>query len=181
MAKSYKSGKWSGALTANLVGDATKTTPTLGEDFDEELSNLKTAQKSINNTIKSIKEQITALKNHAETGRMATDYLKNTEKRLNKIQNEMDAAVNAMSNQINSAQKAEWNRFRKLLQEWAATQNTAAGNATTAGTTDSGSSAGTSAGTTDSGASAGTIDSGASTTDTSTVGSSDTGSASTGA
>ena len=41
MANAYIAGKWSGTLSANLKGDASKTTPTLGDDFDSELNNLK--------------------------------------------------------------------------------------------------------------------------------------------
>ena len=47
MADSYKSGKWSGTLKADLAGDAKKTTPTLDNDFDTALSNLKKVQKHI--------------------------------------------------------------------------------------------------------------------------------------
>ena len=39
MANSYVAGKWSGTLSANLKGDASKTTPTLGDDFDSKLNN----------------------------------------------------------------------------------------------------------------------------------------------
>ena len=123
MANSYKPGKWSGTLSADLRGDANKTTPTLGEDYDNELANLKKAQANINSTISQIKKQITSLKNHAETGKMATNYLKNTEKRLEKIKTELDNEVKLLSNAVTKAQKAEWARIRKLLAEWEATQS----------------------------------------------------------
>ena len=123
MANSYKPGKWSGTLSADLRGDANKTTPTLGEDYDNELANLKKAQANINSTISQIKKQITSLKNHAETGKMATNYLKNTEKRLEKIKTELDNEVKLLSNVVTKAQKAEWARIRKLLAEWEATQS----------------------------------------------------------
>ena len=45
------------------------------------LSNLKKVQKNVNTKIKDIKSQITALKNHSETGKFATSYLTNTVKR----------------------------------------------------------------------------------------------------
>lgn len=122
MADSYKSGKWSGTLKADLAGDAKKTTPTLDNDFDTALSNLKKVQKNVNTKIKDIKSQITALKNHSETGKFATSYLTNTVKRLDKMHNEMDAAVSKLSKEVNDAQKEEWNRLRKLLLEWEAAQ-----------------------------------------------------------
>ena len=75
MANSYVAGKWSGTLSANLKGDASKTTPTLGDDFDSELNNLKKARTNVKNTINVINKEIKLLKNHAETGKMATMYL----------------------------------------------------------------------------------------------------------
>jgi predicted nucleic acid-binding Zn-ribbon protein len=123
MANSYKPGKWSGTLEADVQGDSTKSTPTLGDDYDTELKNLKTAQKNIKTTITAIKKQITALKNHSETGKMATSYLEKTEKRLTKISDELDNSVTTLSNAVTKAQKEEWQRYKKLLDEWAATQN----------------------------------------------------------
>ena len=76
MANAYIAGKWSGTLSANLKGDASKTTPTLGDDFDSELNNLKKARTNVKNTINAINKEIKLLKNHAETGKMATMYLK---------------------------------------------------------------------------------------------------------
>lgn len=124
MANSYKPGKWSGTLVADIEGDATKSTPTLGDDFDTELKNLKTAKTNITNTIKSIKKEVTALKNHSGTGKMATNYLATTEKRLDKIQTALNNSVSSLSNAVSSAQKDEWQRFKKLLEQWAATQKT---------------------------------------------------------
>ncbi|MBE6157756.1 MAG: hypothetical protein E7160_03065 [Firmicutes bacterium] len=123
MANDYKPGKWTGPLQADIQGDATKTTPTLGDNFDIELANLKVAQKNITNTIKSIKKETQALQNHSETGKMATDYLKLTIKHLEKIEQSMDKAVNDLSKAVTSAQREEWNRYRKLLAEWAAKQS----------------------------------------------------------
>lgn len=122
MANSYIKGKWSGDLVADLVGDANKTTPTLGDDYDTELANLKKAQANIKTTLNSIKKEITALKNHAETGKMATAYLKTTEKRITKIADSMNSEVNTLTNAVNRAQKEEWQRYKKLLDEWAASQ-----------------------------------------------------------
>ncbi len=122
MADSYKKGKWSGTLKADLAGDASKTTPTLDNDFDTALANLKKVQKNVNTKIKDIKSQVNALKNHAETGKFATSYLTNTVKRLEKMHNEMDAAISKLSKEVNNAQKEEWNRLRKLLLEWEAAQ-----------------------------------------------------------
>ena len=123
MANSYKPGKWAGTLQANLVGDASKTTPTLGDDYDAELKNLKKAQSSIKATIKSIKGQITSLKNHSETGKFATSYLASTEKRLDKIVSALDSEVNTLTNAVNKAQKEEWTRIKQLIAEWQAAQN----------------------------------------------------------
>ena len=122
MANSYKPGKWSGTLSANLIGDASRTTPTLGNDYDRELANLKKAQANIKSTISSIKKEIATLKNHADTGKMATNYLKNTEKRLTKIQQSLDNEVKALTNAVNKAQKEEWQRYKKILDQWIATQ-----------------------------------------------------------
>ena len=123
MANSYKPGKWSGTLSADLNGDASKTTPTLGDDFTSELNNLKKAQSNIKATLANIKKEVTALKNHEETGKMATTYLERTEKRITKIENSMNNAVNQLSNAISSAQKDEWNRMRKIIAQWEAQQN----------------------------------------------------------
>lgn len=122
MANSYKPGKWSGTLSADLAGDASKTTPTLGDDYDNELKNLKKAQSNIKNTISQIKKEVTALKNHADTGKMATNYLTNTIKRLTKIQNSLDNEVKALTNTVNQAQKEEWQRIKKIVSEWEAAQ-----------------------------------------------------------
>ncbi len=122
MANSYKPGKWSGTIQANIVGDANKTTPTLGDDFDVELKNLKKAQKTINTAIDNIKKQTKALRDHEDTGKMATDYLKTTEKRLDKMKSALTSEVNKLNNVVTKAQKDEWNRIRKILEEWYAAQ-----------------------------------------------------------
>lgn len=122
MANAYKTGKWSGTLQADLVGDKNKTTPTLGDDYDVELQNLKKAQSNINSIIKKIKKEISSLKNHAETGKMATYYLGQTEKRLDKIANSVDTEVKLLTNNVNQAHKDEWNRMKRLLEQWAAQQ-----------------------------------------------------------
>ena len=125
MANSYVAGKWSGTLSANLKGDASKTTPTLGDDFDSELNNLKKARTNVKNTINEINKEIKLLKNHAETGKMATMYLNQTVKRLQKIEKEIDSEVTTLTNGVTKAQKEEWKRFRELLLKWEAAQKNA--------------------------------------------------------
>ena len=125
MANSYVAGKWSGTLSANLKGDASKTTPTLGDDFDSELNNLKKARTNVKNTINAINKEIKLLKNHADTGKMATSYLNNTVKRLQKIEKEIDSEVTTLTNGVTKAQKEEWKRFRELLLKWEAAQKNA--------------------------------------------------------
>ena len=119
MANSYVAGKWSGTLSANLKGDASKTTPTLGDDFDSELNNLKKARTNVKNTINAINKEIKLLKNHAETGKMATMYLNQ------KIEKEIDSEVTTLTNGVTKAQKEEWKRFRELLLKWEAAQKNA--------------------------------------------------------
>ena len=118
MTNSYVPGKWSGTLSANLKGDASKTTPTLGDDFDNELNNLKKARTNVKNTIKQINKEIKLLKNHAETGKMATMYLNKTVKRLQKVEKEVDSEVNTLANAVTKAQKEEWKRFKEILLKW---------------------------------------------------------------
>lgn len=125
MANAYIAGKWSGTLSANLKGDASKTTPTLGDDFDSELKNLKKARTNVKNTINAINKEIKLLKNHAETGKMATMYLNQTVKRLQKIEKEIDSEVTTLTNGVTKAQKEEWKRFRELLLKWEAAQKNA--------------------------------------------------------
>ncbi len=125
MANSYIAGKWSGTLSANLKGDASKTTPTLGDDFDSELNNLKKARTNVKNTIKAINKEIKLLKNHADTGKMATYYLNNTVKRLQKIEKEIDSEVTTLTNGVTKAQREEWKRFRALLLKWETAQKNA--------------------------------------------------------
>ncbi len=125
MANAYIAGKWSGTLSANLKGDASKTTPTLGDDFDSELNNLKKARTNVKNTINAINKEIKLLKNHAETGKMATMYLNQTVKRLQKIEKEIDSEVTTLTNGVTKAQKEEWKRFRELLLKWEAAQKNA--------------------------------------------------------
>ena len=125
MANSYVAGKWSGTLSANLKGDASKTTRTLGDDFDSELNNLKKARTNVKNTINAINKEIKLLKNHAETGKMATMYLNQTVKRLQKIEKEIDSEVTTLTNGVTKAQKEEWKRFRELLLKWEAAQKNA--------------------------------------------------------
>ena len=125
MANSYVAGKWSGTLSANLKGDASKTTPTLGDDFDSELNNLKKARTNVKNTINAINKEIKLLKNHAETGKMATMYLNQKVKRLQKIEKEIDSEVTTLTNGVTKAQKEEWKRFRELLLKWEAAQKNA--------------------------------------------------------
>ena len=125
MANAYIAGKWSGTLSANLKGDASKTTPTLGDDFDSELNNLKKARTNVKNTINAINKEIKLLKNHAETGKMATMYLNQTVKRLQKIEKENDSEVTTLTNGVTKAQKEEWKRFRELLLKWEAAQKNA--------------------------------------------------------
>ena len=122
MANSYKKGKWSGTLNAKLEGDASKTTPTLGDDYDSELANLKKAQSNILSTIEDMKKNIKNLKNHAETGKMATNYLATTEKRLDKMKTALNNEVNALNNAVSKAQKEEWTRYKKILDQWVAQQ-----------------------------------------------------------
>ena len=122
MANSYVKGKWAGTLEADLVSDGTKTTPTLGDNFDLELKNLTEVKKTIDAKIKAIKKQVTALKNHAETGKMAADYLKTTEKRLDKMNNALATEVNTVSNAVSKAQRDEWLRMKRILEEWYAQQ-----------------------------------------------------------
>lgn len=133
MANSYKPGKFAGTLQANVVGDTSKTTPTLGDDFDVELANLKSTQKKIENNLSKIKTQVSALMNDKETGKMATSYLKSTIRRMDKLKDSLATSVNKVSKAINSAQKAEWKRYKAVLDQWIATQNQ--GNATSSGTT----------------------------------------------
>lgn len=125
MANSYIAGKWSGTLSANLRGDASKTTPTLGDDFDSELNNLKKARTNVKNTINAINKEIKLLKNHADTGKMATMYLNQTVKRLQKIEKEIDSEVTTLTNGVTKAQKEEWKRFKELLLKWEAAQKNA--------------------------------------------------------
>ena len=125
MANAYIAGKWSGTLSANLKGDASKTTPTLGDDFDSELNNLKKARTNVKNTINAINKEIKLLKNHAETGKMATLYLNRTVKRLQKVEKEIDSEVTTLTNGVTKAQKEEWKRFRELLLKWEAAQKNA--------------------------------------------------------
>lgn len=125
MANAYIAGKWSGTLSANLKGDASKTTPTLGDDFDSELNNLKKARTNVKNTINAINKEIKLLKNHAETGKMATMYLNQTVKRLQKIEKEIYSEVTTLTNGVTKAQKEEWKRFRELLLKWEAAQKNA--------------------------------------------------------
>ena len=125
MANAYIAGKWSGTLSANLKGDASKTTPTLGDDFDSELNNLKKARTNVKNTINAINKEIKLLKNHAETGKMATMYLNQTVKRIQKIEKEIDSEVTTLTNGVTKAQKEEWKRFRELLLRWEAAQKNA--------------------------------------------------------
>ena len=125
MANAYIAGKWSGTLSANLKGDASKTTPTLGDDFDSELNNLKKARTNVKNTINAINKEIKLLKNHAETGKMATMYLNQTVKRLQKIEKEIASEVTTLTNGVTKAQKEEWKRFRELLLKWEAAQKNA--------------------------------------------------------
>ena len=125
MANAYIAGKWSGTLSANLKGDASKTTPTLGDDFDSELNNLKKARTNVKNTINAINKEIKLLKNHAETGKMATMYLNQTVKRLQKTEKEIDSEVTTLTNGVTKAQKEEWKRFRELLLKWEAAQKNA--------------------------------------------------------
>ena len=125
MANAYIAGKWSGTLSANLKGDASKTTPTLGDDFDSELNNLKKARTNVKNTINAINKEIKLIKNHAETGKMATMYLNQPVKRLQKIEKEIDSEVTTLTNGVTKAQKEEWKRFRELLLKWEAAQKNA--------------------------------------------------------
>ena len=125
MANSYIAGKWSGTLSANLKGDASKTTPTLGDDFDSELNNLKKARTNVKNTLNAINKEIKLLKNHAETGKMATLYLNRTVKRLQKVEKEIDSEVTTLTNGVTKAQREEWKRFRELLLKWEAAQKNA--------------------------------------------------------
>ncbi len=125
MANSYIAGKWSGTLSANLKGDASKTTPTLGDDFDSELNNLKKARTNVKNTLNAINKEIKLLKNHAETGKMATLYLNRTVKRLQKVEKEIDSEVTTLTNGVTKAQREEWKRFRALLLKWEAAQKNA--------------------------------------------------------
>ena len=125
MANAYIAGKWSGTLSANLKGDASKTTPTLGDDFDSELNNLKKARTNVKNTLNAINKEIKLLKNHAETGKMATLYLNRTVKRLQKVEKEIDSEVTTLTNGVTKAQREEWKRFRALLLKWEAAQKNA--------------------------------------------------------
>ena len=125
MANSYIAGKWSGTLSANLKGDASKTTPTLGDDFDSELNNLKKARTNVKNTLNAINKEIKLLMNNAETGKMATLYLNRTVKRLQKVEKEIDSEVTTLTNGVTKAQREEWKRFRALLLKWEAAQKNA--------------------------------------------------------
>ena len=123
MANSYKPGKWSGTLHADVVGDATKTTETLGENYDTELENLEYARTKIKGILDKMKKQVTALKNHSDTGKMATSYLASTEKRIGKIEDSLDSEVKTLINGVKKAAKEEDRRFKQILLEWYNSQN----------------------------------------------------------
>lgn len=123
MANSYKAGKWSGALVADIESDGSKTTPTLDSDFDTELDNLVKIKKEIRKTLSQIETEVKALKNHSDTGRMATDYLSKTATRIRKVRDSLDASVSEMATAVNQAHKEEWNRIKKWYQEAQAAQS----------------------------------------------------------
>lgn len=123
MANSYKPGKWSGTLIADIESDGSKTTPTLDSNFDTELNNLVKIKKEVRQTLSDIEKEIKALKNHSDTGKMATDYLSKTATRIRKVRDSLDASVNEMSSAVNQAYKEEWNRIRKWYQEAQAAQS----------------------------------------------------------
>lgn len=122
MARAYSAGKWSGTLSANLKGDTTQNTPTLGYDYDLELKNVKTAQTKINNIITKMEKEIKKLKDDSGTGKLATYYLTNTSNRIKKIKESIDTEVKLLTNQVNSAHREEDKRFKEIIRQWAAAQ-----------------------------------------------------------
>ena len=106
-------------------GDAPHTHKTIDSGSSVELNNLKKARTNVKNTINAINKEIKLLKNHAETGKMATMYLNQTVKRLQKIEKEIDSEVTTLTNGVTKAQKEEWKRFRELLLKWEAAQKNA--------------------------------------------------------
>ena len=121
MANDYKAGKFNGTLQGDFQGDKTKSTVTLGDDYDTALNEVKKMQKEINSTLKSIKSTVTAIDN-IDHGKGYNQFIANLKKSLIKIENLIDSYIHTMSTAVTAAQKEEWKYYKNLMDQWAATQ-----------------------------------------------------------
>lgn len=164
MANDYKPGKFAGVLEADITGNKTKTTVTLGDDYDSALSEVKKQQKAINTTLDSIRSVVDSIDkiDHGKGYNIGFTHLK---KYIKTIRDKMDTSINKMNSAVNSAQREEWNYYKKLLDQWLNAQNS-----TSASATDSSAASATTSGSTTSTAGSTTVaDSVTSTVDSTTV------------
>lgn len=161
MANDYKPGKFAGVLEADITGNKTKTTVTLGDDYDIALSEVKKQQKAINTTLDSIRSVVDSIDkiDHGKGYNIGFTHLK---KYIKTIRDKMDTSINKMNSAVNSAQREEWNYYKKLLDQWLNAQNSTSASATdssAASATTSGSTTSTAGSTTVADSVASTIDS----------------------
>ena len=129
MANDYKPGKFAGVLEADITGNKTKTTVTLGDDYDSALSEVKKQQKAINTTLDSIRSVVDSIDkiDHGKGYNIGFTHLK---KYIKTIRDKMDTSINKMNSAVNSAQREEWNYYKKLLDQWLNAQNSTSASAT---------------------------------------------------
>lgn len=122
MANSYQRVNWPGTLQADIKGDVNNQA-TLDDNFDVALASLKKKKKAVDNILTNLKKEVTSLKTHQDTGKLAESYLGTTIKRIEKMHSALVSEINTISNAVSKTQKEEYLAMKKAYQEWLSKQN----------------------------------------------------------
>ncbi len=123
MANSYKHNKFrSDFQKAVIEGDATKSTVSLDDNYEEALAQMKSVINGINKHLDTIKARVTEINKHNDTGKEAQRATQQTIKKIEAVKVSLNNTLNNFSNVINTAEKAELQRMKKWYQEQMAVQ-----------------------------------------------------------
>lgn len=123
MANSYKYNKFrSDFQKAVIEGDATKSTVSLDDNYEEALAQMKSVINGINKHLDTIKARINELNKHKDTGIEAQRATRQAAKKIEAVKTSLNNTLNKFSNVINTAEKAELQRMKQWYREQMAVQ-----------------------------------------------------------
>lgn len=123
MANSYAHNKFRNDFQKAIIeGDATKSTVSLDENYEAALTQMKEVIASINKHLDKVKEQITQINKHKDTGKEAQRATQQAIKKIEAVKLSLNNTINNFNNVINQAEKAEFARMKKWIQDQMAMQ-----------------------------------------------------------